>query len=371
MVNQRWLKTALLAEVPVLAVTLALFSWALYALNDAATYLNIVQHYTQAPDHGGHKYGLDLGTQIVTLTTTFTDVTILYSPVIVYATRTRSIYSQNASTTVVVRHTSETRLATTSGTITATQTSTLYPGLEGTAPYGDIYSQAQVNPSTLRQWASGEYDEYLSSAGLLPSTVGTPPSSATASSTRTAASVPASTATPAPERRDGSWSEGYTYHAMEDGLFSKNADNEYFLPLWRSTFATCLAMIVLRLIVNVAYVCMAPRKPTAMLLLCSAVIAFPVLCGCGISGWYYFIKVQHFTAPEVQATFAFYVICTVSSLAVLVIGAREWQRYKRETKFERRDSIVLHEVFRERVDSEEGDSASTAYGHHPPPVYAK
>lgn len=362
MVNQRWLKTALLAEIPVLVVTLALLSWALYALNDASTYIGFARQSTPFPNKHRAKYGMDLGTQIVTLTTTFTDATYLYSPVIVYATRTRSVYYHNTSTTVVVRHTSDKFLSIASGTITATQTSTLDPGFEGTAPYGDIYSQAGIdNPRTLKMWASGEYDAYLSSAGLLPSTVGTPPTSATASSASSAASVPASTATPAPERRDGSWSEGYTYHAMQDGLYNDNADDVYFLPLWIGTFAACLAIVALRLIVNIAYVFMVPRKATAVLLLCSAFIAFPVLCGCGIKGWYSFINIQHFTAPEVKATFAFYVISTVTSLAVAVIGARELQRYRREERFQPKDTIRLEYL----------NSSSTVVGHHSQSVHVK
>ncbi|PWN18532.1 hypothetical protein BCV69DRAFT_285154 [Microstroma glucosiphilum] len=371
MINQRWLKTALVAEVPVLIVTLALLSWALYALNDAATFIGMVSISNPYPNKHQAKYGLDLGTQIVTLTTTFTDLTYLYSPVIVYATRTRSVYYQNTSTTVVIRQTSQMFLGTTSGTITATQTSTLWPAYGGTAPYGDIYSQAHVNPSSLKVWSSGEYDAYLSSAGLLPSTVGTPPASVTQSSRTTTTSVPTASATPAPERRDGSWSEGYTYHAMQDGLYNDDADNEYFLPLWLGAFAACLAVIVLRLIVNVAYVCMTPRKPTAVLLLCTAAIAFLVLSACGISAWSYFVLIQHLRAPEVLATFIFYIISTIATVPVLVAGAFELQRYKREARFKPKETIVLQEMTGEQVDRGEVDSANTASDHQPPPAYEK
>jgi hypothetical protein len=347
MIDQRWLKIALVAEVPVLIVTLALLAWAIYALNDAATYIGLLADSPFGHNKHQAKYGLDLGTQIVTLTTTFTGRTQLYSPVIVHTTQTWF-----RSETVVLTRTRDVPLGITSGTITAEQTTTLYPGWYGTAPYGDAYSQAQANPSTLKMWSSGEYDAYLSSAGLYPSTSGIPPALATESSRTTAASsVPTLMATQAPQKRDGSWSEGYTYHAMKEGLFEDTPDNEYFLPLWLGAFSCCLGVIALRLIATVTYVSMAPRKSTAAFLLYTAAFGLLILCGCGIAAWSVFVPIQNLGAPEVLATFVFYILSTLTTVSVLVAGAFELQHHRKRQKLMRQEILLESE----RIESERFD----------------
>lgn len=356
MVNQRWLKTALAAEVPVLIVTISLLSWALYALHDAHTFVTLSSQTPSVTGEGRARYGMNLGTQIVTLTTTFTGTTALYSPVVSYRTMT-SLLRYPSSTepfTYAVGTIIRSTVGSTSGTITATKTQTLNPGRWGTAEFGDIYSQAQVSPSTLERWAPGQYENSViweSKPDLVTLPTSAPPSSST--SPTSAASTMAAVATPAPERRDGSWSEGYTYNATQDGLYYRSWENLFELGLWLGTFASCLAMIVVRLVVNVAYICIAPRKVTAVLLLVSAVVALAVLLGCGITAWVYFITWQRLTAPEVQATFAFYLLTTLTTISVLTIAACEVHRYNKEAKFGRRPTI-------ESVDS---DAGSTAVGH--------
>jgi hypothetical protein len=353
MVNQRWLKTALAAEVPVLIVTLSLLSWALYALHDAHTFVTLSSQRPSVTGEGRARYGLDLGYQIVTLTTTFTGSTVLYSPVVSYRTVTSiafygySTISLTSGVGTLIRST----VGSTTGTITATETQTLYPARWGTAEYGDIYSQAQVSASTLPTWRPGAYDLSIIAENR-PDLV-TIPFSATQSS---ATSTMAAMATPAPQRRDGSWSEGYTYNATQDGLYYRSWENLFELGLWLATFGACLAVVAIRLIVNLAYIWIAPRRGTAKLLLVSAFVALAVLLGCGITAWAYFIRWQRLGAPEVRATFAFYLITTLTTIAVLTVAAREVLRYKREAGLQRKPSM----------DSEDADAAITAVGHQSP-----
>ncbi|PWN18533.1 hypothetical protein BCV69DRAFT_285155 [Microstroma glucosiphilum] len=355
MVNQRWFKTALAVEMPILIVTVSLLSWALYALNDAHTFVDLSSQGPFASGGDRARYGLDLGTQIATVTITYTGATAIYSPVISYTAVTRQVLSDNSSTTAYIRNTRQSFLGSTSGTITTTATQTMYPGVFGTAGYGDIYSLAQVSASTLKMWAPGEYERsHALDYSLAPSTVNPPPTSAPQSSATS--TVPVAAATQAPERRDGSWSEGYTYNAQEEGLYYPSWENLFELGLWLGTFAACVVVLVARLLVNVAYIWMVPRKATAILLLSSAAIALAVLLGCGIAAWVYFITWQHLTAPEVQATFAFYIISTAATLSVLILAAAEAHRYNAEAKPHRQDSI----------DHEDIDGASTAVGHQTP-----
>lgn len=317
----------LLIELPTLVITFSLLAWGVAALRDALRFQKLSGRWRGGPDEQS-GYGLEYGTQLITRTSTRTGTSYAYS--LVPSTWTYTSSSRGASTTVPVTTEIPTSrrsaYSSTVGTSTTTYTMSIYPAVYGTAFYSDVYQEAGIQPTEAVQVSHTR-------------------------STATPTSAPLAA-------REVRWSDGYNYESSHDGLYDTYDEAEADYTLFIGLFSGCVAVVILRFLVSVAYLiaCHIYNGPAHKshlhsdrmrslritlhalnTILAFSVIGWVALCGLGITAWLFFGTRSDGLGADVSATLVFYALTTSTTFVVLVMSARRVDCLNKERKKLRRD----------------------------------